>query len=518
MKKVTKNKSLIIMIVIFLIYSIIHSCTMIMMGDDFGWIDLHDIPSILSFSSQNGRYFTNFLTNLIVNYPIVKIIVMTVFTFVFPFIISRIVDNGKNRTISFSLAAAAVILVPGSILIDTLNWISGFTNYVISAELTLLYILFCIPLLKGKALEKSPVWAAYTSVIGFLGALCVENITIYNICFGIFIGIYSLCRYKKLHIANITYIIFSAAGAVLMFVNQTYSSIIVSDTDDFGVRYVEFGTADIFQRIFVNIIPMYARKFYIFHIVIAISIVLLHYKKYKNIDPEKNPKYAKIFIPVIIIYAMYTLFASVSGEFVSLTAARRFEALETAFTFIYIIALLYSFYSLGDGSDSIRRSVYLISTIIVTAPFIVVSPVTPRCFYASYVFWGLLAVELAVSAMSEITVPDAAAKLAVIMSSCMCMFYSYALICNKYIDIIRINAIRDMMDRNQRVIEVIELPYPDISTDGIVFLFKNESEDGLIAIYDYESRYQEAMCDYYGIDTSIADKKYFFTNAYDYYE
>lgn len=516
MKKVTKNKSLIIMIVIFLIYSIIHSCTMIMVGDDFTWVDLYDIQDIFSFSSQNGRYFTNFLTKLIVNYPVARIIIMTVFTFIFPFIISSITDNGENRTINFSFAAASVLLIPGFILIDTLNWMSGFTNYVISAELTLLYILFCIPLLKGRALEKSPVWAVYTSVIGFLGALCVENITIYNICFGIFIGIYSLCRYKKLHIANITYIIFSVAGAVLMFLNQAYSSIIVAGNDDFGMRRVEFGTADIFQRVFADIIPMYSRKFYIFHVIIAISVVLLYHKKYKNNEAGKNPKYAKLFIPMIVIYAMYTFFAAVSGEFVSLTIARRFEAVETAFTFLYIIALLYIFYSIGNSTDSIRRSVYLISTIIVTAPFVAVSPVTPRCFYASYVFWGLLAAELAVSALSGINVPEMGKKLSVVMSSCMCLFYSYALVCNKYVDNDRINAIRGMMESNQRVIDIVILPYQSVNLDGVMIFFDKESENALLP--DNSSWYQKAMCAYYGIDESIADKKYIVLSAYEYYE
>ena len=185
---------------------------------------------------------------------------------------------------------------------------------------------------------------------------------------------------------------------------------------------------------------------------------------------------------------------------------------------MYIISLIYLFYLLTDRNTFTRLVIYVVSSLIVTAPFLIVNPVTPRCFFASFVFWTLTAGEISVYLLNNIQISlkfDSMIKHTGILTvSFFCFMYSYINVSNKYTDIIRINYIKEQISENSRSINLIKLPYQLYVSDYILFFNQpdenNDDEKKLI-------NYPELICRYYNIDDSLLEKQKTEISMPDYY-
>ena len=395
---VKKHKATAVLFLIFFIFSAIQSCCLLHGGDDIWWFALSSPAKLFGEQNINGRYFTNVITYYIANYTILRCILCTIMLFLLFVLLGRVLHRSDSDPFRcYALSALTIFTLPVMISYLTTNWISGITNYLISMIFTLLFIDFIKPLFFGELKQHRPVWCIYTFAVGAVGALCLENITLYNICLGIFVIVYSLVRFKKVRPADIAYLIGTAAGAAIMFLNSNYSSLAAGNDDVAGKRSIDLSFSDVFFKLYREIINLYAKPAYLAHLLIAAVICILFIRKYGSISSKDAPKYAKLFLPVIIIYAVYSFFTYNVANFVAITAALRIRAIETALVFFYIIALLYMTWFLLSKNSFTRFAFFLISTVIVTAPFAAVDPITPRCFFATYLFWCLAAGELLVS-------------------------------------------------------------------------------------------------------------------------
>lgn len=517
LKKITQDKPLFFLWLSFFIFAIVHSICILPLGDDFIWAISTGFSDIIGPNAENGRYFTNLITYFAERIPIIRIVVMTLFMVALPAVMCKLVWNPKRKFVVSFVSIFAIMIIPKDISCETIFWLSGFTNYVIGAVFTLLYMCFCFPLFNGEYVSIKKRWAVVTALLGFLGALCVENITIFNILLVIFVIVFSFIRYKKVNVIHIVYLISTAAASVLMALSNSYSSIIVDEKDDFGLRFMELDGPDMMLKIFQEILPLFARGYYILHIIIAISVLTLYSKKIGN--TKKRPKYAKLFIPIIFMYAAYSFFSSNINSIVTLTPAHRIFAIETAFTFLYIVGLIYMFYSIGNTSDFIRRTVLVVGTVIVTAPFVVVNPVNNRVFFLTCIFWCLLTVDCVVSAIevADIKASRYVKSFGTVFVSFICLSLSCVSISNKYIDVVRINYIKEQLENNNKLISIIKLPYYGNYNDGIQIEFNTtESESNPMVgsnMYDYP----KCLCEYYDIDVSFIDKQYIWIEPIGYY-
>ena len=500
---ITDNKYKFVFLGIFMIFSIISGSCLILSGDDIWWAIITTLSEIYDNHIPNGRYFTNIITFFCCHCAPVRVIVYTVsLTGLFAAIAFLIGGNYKFKWLPFALAVLIMIFAQRPFLLQIINWTCGFTNYVISLLFTLIYFNYTKPVFDRTKPGGGIVKAVVFLVVGFLGALCIENMTIYNILFGIFVIVFSLVTVKKVTAANIAYLVGTAAGAVLMFSASNYNEI-ASGSDSVGLRSFEFAFDDIATKLYLEIIPFYACYFFMFHIIIAFSVLFIYNKKYRN--ESLKPKYAKLCVPVIIFYCIYSFVSVNVHELVITSVAYKARAFECAFAFMYVISLLYMVYHLLDGSKGIMSMIYLVSTLIVTGQFIVITPINHRCFFADYIFWSLFALSLLAEAVyaSKVRESSCIRNSAIVLVVSALGFISFFDISNKYVDNLRIGYIREQLDRKQNNVEFIKLPYSNFAFDSADIV----GTDTDFIILDGETwNYDKAYYKYNGIDMSVFDR------------
>lgn len=524
LKKITQDKPLLFIWIFFIIFALINSIFILPRGDDFIWAVSMDFERIIGPKTQNGRYFTSILTYFMERIPLLRIIIMTLFTAALPAVMCKLVDNSGKKFVASAAPIFMLFIIPYEISKQTIYWIAGFTNYVIGAVFSLSYICICLPLFNGKYEPLKKRWAIVTAILGFLGSLCVENVTIFNVLLAVFIVVFSFVNYKKVDIAHIVYFISTAVAAALMAFSSSYSSIISEEEDDFGLRFTEFGLPDMMMKIFNEILPLFSRRFYVLHIIIALSILIIYNKKFKDTESKKRPKYAKLFIPIISAYAAFSFFSCNISYITAVTPSYRIFAVETAFTFLYIVGLIYMFYCIGGKSDFIRRTIFVAGTVIMIAPFVVVNPVSGRCFFLSAVFWCLIAADCTVSAVKDSDIKNMGylKTVGTVFVGFICITVSCIAVTNKFIENVRVNYINEQLEKGKNNIYVIELPYVGFYGDGIKDLFSGSEYD-----YDDESvefpdtnkyPYRKDFCTYYNVDEAFLEGTYTWISTLDYYE
>lgn len=514
-KLLSKEKPTIFIFLVFLIFSLIKAFCLILNSDDLWWNHLSSVKSVITDDSPNGRYFTNIITYFMCNYTPLKILLYVSLMFLLMFVLGKLLSFSinENKWTSYFFSSIIILTVFYGFLTQIFNWISGFTNYVISIIFTLAYLLYCCPVFERNKLKNSVLSSVLWLIGGFFGSLCLESITFYNIVLALFVIVISIVLLKSVNFSNITFLIGSIAGAVLMFSDSTYSNL-SQGVDEICTRRFQFDFTTWFHTLYNDLILFYSRKFFILHIIIAFSLVALCMIRFK--DKEKQPKYLYLCLFGVILYAVFSCFRTLYGDFSVITVAYKERAIETAFTALYFFSLIYLVYSLFSGSKRIRMLIYLISTVVNVVPFFVANPITARCFFADYIFWGLFAFELMANLFNYLNVSGAKILIFSFSSviSCFIIMLSIMDISNKYVDCFRVKLIKEQMENDAPLIDFIFLPYPDLCSD-IAEDFQSGSNT-LFGVENEELSYTMLFCYYNDIDLSLLDKKKLYSSMFDY--
>ncbi|MBP5362934.1 MAG: hypothetical protein J6Y71_07965 [Ruminococcus sp.] len=475
------------------LYSIISAFTMFLNGDDFVWyyIDSNDLLS--GYKNPNGRYLSNFITINIIKHPIFRCIFVSLVLALLLILLSKLLDlNNRSFSIKLFYSITTVVLIPSLTYCEVISWISGFTNYVFPIMITLIFMLIVFNVL---FFEKS--FKAYHillfSLIGLASGLCIEHSTIYNIILGLAVIILLKWRRNKLYIAPFFFLFFSCISAFLMFSNNNYSDISQND-DMYGNRQFVFDTADFFMNIMRTIVVYYTKKFWIINLIICFSIIIMFFK---NHDVVKKSKYSYICIVIIVAYSLYSALCAGYTDLVYLSDAMKIRGLEAAFCFLYLVSISYFVWIFFDVNRRIRTYLYLISTLVLSGPFMFIEPATARCFFANYIFWILFSGELLFFIVDSIK-PDILKKIyiiAAITASCSILFILNIEITNWYYNYLRFDFIKEQIEEGKSSgIQVIEYPYSDYILDS----FQNNS----LFVTDLNGgvTYFSLLADYYEFD------------------
>ncbi|WP_295081440.1 DUF6056 family protein [Ruminococcus sp.] len=508
------QKKALIFPIIFVVYIIVHCLCLIKTSDDLMWDNIDSVSQMLLHHNPNGRYFTNILTYFICNSPVLCFVVYTFFMGAFLFLIAGLFKAElKHKWVAFLFAGSVLLFSPRYFYVHIYNWISGFTNYLISLVFLLIYIRYCLPLFEKKPVRSKWGSALIFLLIGFVGALCIENITVYNLLFGIFIILFVYFTQKKFYLPNIAYLIGTIAGTIVMMSDSNYKHIL-EEGDDIAFRSFELSLSDIYMNIYRDVIVNFSRPYFFLHIIITCCIAFIFAKKYGKAD--KRPKYAAASLFIMIIYTVFVFVVDNGEDIAVLSSAYRSRALEAALTVLYICVLIYMVCSLFEGGKRVRAVIYLLSTIFVTAPFLVVNAITGRCFFASFIFWCLFTCEVSVPVLNSIKVMDTGLvkKCSAVLLVSVLGVNLFVDVTNKVVDIIRINYIHEQLadDRNRQV-KLIYLPYQKNCFDPIKLFEENDlylNKDGK------KYSYTELYCINNDIDQKIFDKQLMFIEMLDY--
>lgn len=388
------NKNNIFNIALFIILTII--CYIFpYTHDDWAWGSIIGMDRLNTlFHNYNGRWAGNLLVLALTRSRISRAFVISITLTLIVYVVKKNLEY-KNKSNNY-IFIILMLLMPVNIIAQSIAWTSGFTNYVIPVLIVLIIMYLNRNIFFYKEVKISNILIIPLLVLGFCCSLFVEHMTIYNVLLSICIVLYLLIAKKKISWANISYALGSIAGTILMFSNGAYHAIANSEDT---YRTIEKG------NIFERAINTYFNTFYKLFIQnntvinmfiggIILYLIFIYLQKKKSIINKNKKVLLYIIISILTSYISYNIFIKVVGNSYILANNTWNKYLEATMAIVYYISILISiFIIIEDRSRKFRLMFELISIIIIATPLLIVTPIGPRCFFPTYVFFALFAID-----------------------------------------------------------------------------------------------------------------------------
>lgn len=363
--------------------------------DDWAWgtsIGLDRLNSL--FYNYNGRWLGNLLVILLTRSRVLRALVISTILSLIVYMIKKNVSfkNNCSKYILISL----LLLMPVNIIAQSVAWTAGFTNYVIPVLIVLIFMYLNRNIFSNDEIKISNKLIIPLLLLGFSCSLFMEHMTIYNVLLSICVVLYFLIAKKKMIWANLAYSIGSIAGTILMFSNGAYHAV-VNSQDTY--RSIEQG------NIFARALNVYFNSFYklfiqnntVLNLFIGIVCICLIYK-YLQKNKDTLSKIIKALIYsvsfIIVLYISYSLFIKVMGNSYIFSNKVLDRYLEGIMVILYYIATFITiFVCIDDKKRKYRLLFELISVVIISAPLLIVTPIGPRCFFPTYVWFAFFAID-----------------------------------------------------------------------------------------------------------------------------
>ena len=356
-------------------------------GDDWAWGSQLGIDRLKNkFDNYNGRWAGNLLVMLLTRCKPLDVIftaVMLVCVCYLPKLFSR-----TESFVPYAFGTFLLLLIPKQIMVQSVVWTAGLTNYVPPIVLTFIYFILVKNIFESDAPVYHWIVGAVSAVIGFVSALFMENVTLYNIAMSILIIGFAFIKYKRVYITHIAHLAGSVGGAVLMFSNSVYRSIAAgtdsyrSTADDATLMdTIKEHTNVIFQQFFQ----------YNFAVIVTLSIlcviVYIAFARKNESKWKKNAAMVSVFVNLI---SCFLIFAKKNFSYWVFFVGHEKSEDITTYAFA-AIAILYCFSVLAvvlicvtDYEYKFKILLLLASVPVLIAPLLIVNPIGPRCFFPPY--------------------------------------------------------------------------------------------------------------------------------------
>ena len=165
-------------------------------GDDWAWGSSIGLERLSNwFDNYSGRYAGNLIVLALTRSNVLKTVTMATCLTGIVSLLNKITGNQKNAVY---LISSVMLLMPVPMLRQAVVWTSGFANYTTSIFLMLIYICYVRGIYEDE-LPKYPIWHAVPMLLlGFVGSMIVEHITIYSLVLGLYVILFVLIKFKKL--------------------------------------------------------------------------------------------------------------------------------------------------------------------------------------------------------------------------------------------------------------------------------------------------------------------------------
>lgn len=466
MTKKKKNLSIFIISIAVIILFGILAYLFPYSGDDWAWGSEIGIERLNSwFKDYNGRYGGNLVVIALTRIPLLKIACMAVSYYLTGFLSYKY--SGSKKLSVFIFSIALFFAMPKEIFVQAVVWTSGYTNYVPPILMMIGYIVLIRNIFDKDKPVYNKLLFILTLVLGFAGALFMENLTLYSIAVAVLVILYCLIKYKKIFLPHITYFAGALGGAVMMFTNSSYG-LIASSND--GYRSSAISDGNLVSTIGSHLQTIYEQLFTKNLVILGILTVLaisLCIAKLSNIENKKCKWLAVICTFVNVASFIILIFKNNFPHWkIMLTSSRStiftvlFFSAAAALYYISLSAILIIFL---DDKKLRSKAIFLIISIpIIVAPLLVVSPIGPRCFFPPYMLLCMMATLLFEEHLSykkenaEINKLLSISLAAIILASGI--YY-----CSIYVPIHRYDTARNeyavSQSQESDVVTICELPY-----------------------------------------------------------
>lgn len=385
----TKNRKIIFLVtgIVFLFYLYI-AMNMAFTQDDWTWGSSVGWGRFQHwFQGYNGRYLGDLTEVLITRSFTARVVFMSVFCTGVIYLLWRLIGikHVHNGIVVFFL----VLSLPTDIFAETYGWGAGFSNYIMGAFFSLLYLNIIKTIIEpGPTVYPRGAWLAMIP-LGIASELFIEHVTLYNFVVAAAVMVYTYIRNRKIHLLHATYFLSVLAGMAIMFSNPAYMKML-HGTYGVGrsVAFMEHKTS-LFMKIMNAAGEIY--PFYIFDntvLIIAMSflgILLLYSTK------SLRKVYSWILTGILVSFVIYKILW-MGTDHVRFNGLR---PLEGFYSLVYLIAVFMVIgLTIKDKMSRFRSLFYLLSSGVLAAPFLIISPHSPREFLSSYLMLALLVAEL----------------------------------------------------------------------------------------------------------------------------
>lgn len=399
----------------------------------------------------NGRYLGNYIGALMGCNEIVRQLVRSAIMLLTILCVCRM-----SRCRSFPSYCGAFLLtvcLPVSLYAQTYAWSAGFFNYVPSAILVLLYL----PMLDDPGPGK-----AKQGIVPFFLGLCTqffsENITVGMLLAAVLLFV---LRWRKAGFSPklFGHLLGLLLGCVLMFLAPGYRTI---GTEADVYRSVATGLSGIVSTALRNAgqIADYliAENWGLLALITSAATLLLIPS-----GGEMKRKQWILMGCLLLPCAYFVVDARVLKELYQANAVQIASTVLTCLmTVIYLLGLVGTVLTLGDLREKRRIIRCLAVALLLSAPLLVVSPVTVRCVYTSYILLACVALLLLRQAVQRFSFCRRQIGVAAIgLCLCAVLSLSWISLWNGKTEATRIAYTEALMEKGAIQITLPGYPYQD---------------------------------------------------------
>lgn len=331
-------------------------------ADDFYWgsksLSIKEFVNISKDIYLNGRYLGDFFAIIMVKSRILRSLIVSLVINLIIYLIS------KRENVKFWLVGLLFLAIFPLILAQSVVWASGFANYGLSA-LLVIYLYYEKDNLINSTSKKYHV---IHGLLVFLGQFFLENISIFVVCYFIYLNIISYRKNRKINATLIFYLIMAFIGLILMFSHPSY----ISSFGIYGNGYkkISYKFVDIRDRIFSN----YSRtcKYtFIFSFVFTFILSLMLFVK----DKKKRFSNKKINLMLHSYNLVFCLYSLIRSLFLN----QELDLLNSILSTILILNIIYFMFYFYKKEKDLWE--ILMMMIMIILPLSIVQPIGARNFF-----------------------------------------------------------------------------------------------------------------------------------------
>lgn len=467
--------------------------------DDWDWGSQGGLKRLSTFfHGYNGRYAGNLLIMALTRSVLLKTAVGGLALFVTFMLLG---GSLKDEQIPLVILGAILFFTMSEAMAQqSIGWLSAFCNYGVGTLFILVFMKQAFSRLEGRK-ASSPFLCIGNLLLGTIGALFMENITVALLILSLMLCIYTAVRDRRLDGAVFSFFIGTCIGAVAMFSNSVYGSI--AGNHDF-YRTIAFYYWDDMGALLDQIRWIYRNRLLRFllneniPLLFAVSgFALLAASKLRaHFSPCRKMLCNGVLVALILypIYVLITMQHSAWEAFLSYTGR-----MDEIFGLIYIGAIIALPLILPlECTKRLRMGLLLFAIGLLSAPLLVVTPVDARCFYPMFVLEIAYILELArVCGWQE---SFGIYRLPLVATLAMLSFFWLSIYGrNAMVSDMRAKAAQEEAASGQTTIRLAQLPYegyswistPNGDTKQWYKSFYNLPEDLIIDPVPYEIWYKE---------------------------
>ncbi|MBQ6947681.1 MAG: hypothetical protein IJN42_06490 [Clostridia bacterium] len=466
MKKLCKKPLWVYLGILFLFFVLL-SYLFPYSGDDWSWGTQHGMNLLnKGFEDYNVRYLGNILEIVATRVRPLRALMEGALLTALIGLMAALNDR-KRMTIAVG-STALVLLCSAEIWQQAIVWAAGFFNYVPPLVAAMFFALCMKKTLDGE--WKGGLALCLTmGPVAVLAALCMENMTVFNLVLGVSAVAFVWFSRKKLSGVGISWLLGSVVGAVIMFSNGGYYKVA---TGEDGYRSLAGG---LLQGIVDSSGTVFQYGMYQNTLLNLVLTVLLIWFVSRKL-PAMSKGRALVCRALCLYNLLWAVYATVyacnvtdwihTGYFAH-RVSYTWQVLGTyteTFNVLSGLAYLISCFALllltaSDGRMRVRVWALYGSLGVMIAPLFVVNPIGPRNFFAGYVVQILIACMLFAEVAEHWRIPRPAMGGLLATVCVLCLFWTsiYGYIFK--VDAQRMEYVAEQVAAGEDTVEVIIWPY-----------------------------------------------------------